>query len=146
MIKPSKRLRTIMVLLHALALGACLSASLLIVFKGVLLVAIGIHFRFINKQLNEQYYALKHSEASGWAFNDGSGFASVRVLPSTVISTAVMFLHIEIRKTNTHINHSLNTLPLIKSRRKKSIFILTDMLSEDEYRRLIVKLKTSVIK
>jgi toxin CptA len=124
----SKRLTWFIKFIHVLALVAGVMNSLPVIIKGVLLLAIGSHFYFQLKKLKSQQYTIKHSETLGWELADGDDFAVIQILPSTVISIFAVFLQFE--KENQS---------------KQSLVILSDALAEDDYRRLIVTLKTTDI-
>jgi predicted Kef-type K+ transport protein len=124
-LKPSKRLMRLLVVMHALALGASIACALPITVKLALLAGIFMHFRFFVKRLKNEQYTIKHTEALGWEISDGNDFEPVQILDSTVITIFAIFLHFN---DNAH---------------KRSVLIANDALSEDDYRRLIVRLKTA---
>lgn len=124
----SKRLTWFIKFIHVLALAACVMNSLPVIIKCALLLAIGCHFYFQFNGLKNQQYTIKHSETLGWELADGDDFAAIQILPSTVISIFAVFLQFE--KENQS---------------KQSLVILSDALAEDDYRRLIVTLKTTDI-
>ena len=124
-LKPSQRLKQLLVVMHALALGASIANALPIAVKLLLLTGICIHFRFTIKGLEKKQYKIKHTEALAWEIADGNDFKPIQVLNSTVITVFAVFLHFT---DNTH---------------KQSVLIVNDALSEDDYRRLIVRLKTA---
>ncbi len=124
-LKPSKQLKRLLVAMHVLALGASIVNTLPIAIKLALLTGIFLHFRFMLKRYKNPSYKIKHSEALGWEVSDGNDFESVQILNSTVITLFAIFLHFT---KNTH---------------KRSMLIVNDALSEDDYRRLIVRLKTA---
>ncbi len=124
-LKPSKRLEQLIIVIHALALGSSIANALPITVKLLLLSGICIHFHFMIKRLENEQYKIKHTEALGWEIAGGNDFQPVQILNSTVITTFAIFLHFT---DNT---------------RKQSVLIVTDALSENDYRRLIVRLKTA---
>lgn len=75
-----------------------------------------------HKFINEKR-SIKHSEKLGWQISNGGDFEVVEILTSTVITTVFIFLQIQDKPT---------------------IIIANDALSEDDYRRFIVKLKITV--
>lgn len=123
--KPSQRLKQLLVVVHVLAWGSSIANALPIAVKLVLLIGIGIHLGFILKHLNAKQYKIKQTEAFGWELSDGNDFESVQILNSTVITTFAIFLH------------------FTKKAHKNSLLILHDALTEDDYRGLIVRLKTA---
>ena len=124
-LKPSQRLKRLLVVIHTLALGSSIANTLPLAVKSALLVGICIHLYFAVKRLKSGQYNIKHTETSGWEISDGNDFKSVQILNSTVITVFAIFLHFN---HNTH---------------KQSLLILNDALTEDDYRRLIVRLKTA---
>jgi toxin CptA len=124
----SKRLTNFIKFIHVLALAACVMNSLPVIVKCVLLLAISSHFYFQLNGLKSQPYTIKHSETLGWELAEANNFVAIQILPSTVISIFAVFL--QFQKEN---------------KAKHSLVILSDALTEDDYRRLIVKLKTTDI-
>jgi toxin CptA len=124
-LKPSKRLKRLLVVMHMLALGSSLANALPIAVKLALLIGIWIHLCITVKRLKHEQYKIKHSEALGWEVSDGNDFKQVLILNSTVITLFAIFLHFN------------------DTAYKQSVLIVNDALSEDDYRRLIVKLKTT---
>lgn len=126
-LKPSKRLKRLLVVMHVLALGSSIANALPFAVQLALLTGICLHLRFMIKRLKSGHYIVKQSEALGWEVSDGNDFKSIQVLNSTVITIFAIFLHFT---DNTQ---------------KQSVLIVNDALSEDDYRRLIVRLKTAGI-
>ena len=113
--------------IHALTLLACVLNSLPVLIKCVLFVSVGLHFYVQTKQLNAQQYGIKHTETAGWELSTGGEFAAVAILPSTVISTVAIFLHVE-----------------TESKARQNLVIASDSLADNDYRSLIVRLKTTL--
>ncbi|MGR9013688.1 MAG: protein YgfX [Gammaproteobacteria bacterium] len=124
-LKPSKRLKRLLVVIHLLALGSSLANALPVVVKLILTAGINLHLWLTIKQLPSKRYIIKHTEAFGWEISDGSDFEPIQILNSTVTTVFAIFLHFN---KNTH---------------KQSLLIINDALAEDDYRRLIVRLKTA---
>jgi toxin CptA len=124
-LKPSMRLKQLLIIMHLLALASSIANALPIIVKLTLLTGIGLHLRFIIKRLKNEPYKIKHTEASGWEISSGNGFESIQILNSTVITLFAIFLHFN------------------KNAHKQSVLIVNDALNEDDYRRLIVRLKTA---
>lgn len=114
--------------MHVLAMSACLANALPPVIKISLLTGICLHLWVAVKRLPDTRPAIKFTEAAGWEISEGQDFEPVRVLNSTVITLYAIFLHVARQNQG-----------------KKTIIILRDALLEDDYRRLIVKLRTTVI-
>lgn len=93
--------------------------------KLILVIFICLDFLFMSKQNHAKDYKIKHTEGSGWELNEGKDFETIDIEKSTVLTTFAIFLHFK------------------KKTKKQSLLILNDMLTEDDYRRLIVRLKTN---
>jgi hypothetical protein len=125
-LKPSKRLKQLLIFAHVLALGACLANALPLAIKLGLSAGICLHFGGVIRHLNNPRQIIKYTEASGWEILEGNDFEPVRIINSTVITVYVIFLHV-----------------IRQSAGKKTIIVLKDALSKDDYRFLIVKLRTT---
>jgi hypothetical protein len=132
----SDLLRNSVILIHALALAACMANALALTVKVVLCAFILMHCRFAVRRLNTENHTIRYSEALGWELSGGRDFASIQILKSTVITTQVLVLHFK---------YSFQAQSW-KSFHVKSLLILNDALADDDYRFLIVKLKTTAIK
>lgn len=135
-IKPSKRLKKMVVFAHTLALGASMTNALAFAIKISLCALICIHCWWTVKRLTSERYAIKYTEALGWEVSEGCDFVPVDILKSTVITTQTLFLHFK---------HSSQAQSW-KSGHKKTLLVLNDALAVEDYRSLIVKLKTTAIK
>lgn len=124
-LKPSKRLTRLLIVMHLLAVGSSIFNALPLAVRLSLSVGICLHLWFSMKRLTRKTYSIKHTEAFGWEIADGNDFASIQILNSTVITVFAIFLHFN------------------KNAHKHSLLILNDALTEDDYRRLIVRLKTT---
>lgn len=124
-LKPSKRLKRFLVFVYLLGLGASIANSLPIAVKLAFLIGICLHFWLILKYWGNQQCTIKHTEAVGWEVSEGNNFEPIEILESTVITIFAIFLHFK------------------KDVRRKSLLIVNDALTEDDYRRLIVRLKTA---
>lgn len=125
-VKYSEHLTRVMGFIHVLALAASVLNSLPVWVKCVLLIAISSHFYWQFKRLKNQPYSIKHTEALGWELSAGGDFETVQVLPSTVTSIFAIFLHLKTANKSRY-----------------NLVIFSDALAEDDYRRLIVLLKTT---
>lgn len=126
-ITPSKVLIHVLCLVHLLALAACIICILPTGLKIALFIACSMNFGFFVKYLKNKQYILKHSYSSGWEISEGDRVVSIQIENSTVVTLVAVFLHF--RQPN---------------KAKETIVILPDSLTEDDFRRLIVKLKTSL--
>ncbi|CAA9890836.1 conserved hypothetical protein [Candidatus Methylobacter favarea] len=112
---------------HVLALGACIMNDLPLTVRFGLLAGIVLHLGFVLNCLKTERYKIRHTEAFGWEISVGKDFNPVIILNSTVITIFAIWLHIKRQNAD-----------------KQAILVLNDALSEDDYRRLIVMLKTSI--
>jgi hypothetical protein len=124
-LRPSRRLKQLLAVMHLLALAASIANALPVIVKVALVIGIGLHFFLALTRLKSEHYAIRHSETSGWEIASENDFKPVQILNSTVITLFAIFLHFD------------------KNAHKQSVLIVNDALSEDDYRRLIVRLKTA---
>lgn len=124
-LKASSRLTQLLIVMHVLAMGSSLANALPLEIKFILLLGIVIHLLVMLKQLNVRQYTLKQTEAFGWELSDGKDFEPIHIQNSTVITTFALFLHFN------------------KNTKRQSLLILNDSLTDEDYRRLIVRLKTA---
>lgn len=124
-LKPSRRLKRLLIAMHLLALAASSANALPVIVKLALLIGISIQLNFTIKRLASGHCSIKHSEAQGWAIDCDNDFAPIRILDSTVITVFAICLHFS------------------RNGRKQSVLIVNDALSAEDYRRLIVRLKTT---
>ena len=135
-LKPSKRLKKMVMFVYALALAASMVNALALSIKVGLCALIGIHCWLTVRRLNAEHYTIKHTEALGWEISEGRDLASIEILKSTVITTFALFLHFKYRSQAQSWKYGY----------KKTRLVLNDALAEEDYRCLIVKLKTTAIK
>jgi hypothetical protein len=124
------------IFVHMLALGASMANDLAFAIKISLFALICVHLWLTVRRLNAERQTIKYTEALGWEVSEEDDFASVEILKSTVITTFVLFLHFKYGSQDQ----------FGKSSQKKTLLVLSDALTEDDYRCLIVKLKTTAIK
>jgi hypothetical protein len=122
----SKRLIVLMALIHALALLASVMNSLPSILKCVLLIILVSHYYFQLNKLKTKHHRIEHNE-TGWRLALDNSFEEIQILPSTVISIFVIFLHF---KTD--------------NKPKQTLVIVSDALADEDYRCLIVRLKTTL--
>jgi toxin CptA len=123
--KQSRKLIQFLVVIHLLALAASIANALPVTVKSVLLIGICLHLWFITCQFQDRHYKIKHTEGLAWELADGNDVETIEIISSTVITTFAIFLHFK------------------RNAKKQSLLILNDALSDDDYRRLIVRLKTA---
>jgi hypothetical protein len=124
-LKPSRRLIHLLVVIHILALAASIANSLPIAVKLALMTWICLHFYFVINSQKGRIKKIRHSETLGWELSDNSNFKKIKIKKTTVITIFAIFLHFS---DDAHEHTAL---------------IVNDALSEDDYRRLIVRLKTA---
>lgn len=124
-LKSSKRLKRLLIVMHVLALGSSIASALPIAVKLTLSAGVCLHFGYTVKRLTSKPCIIKHTEEFDWEISDGNDFESIQILNSTVTTVFAIFLHFN------------------KNAHKQSLLILNDALTEDDYRRLIVRLKTA---
>jgi toxin CptA len=113
-------------LIHGLALLASVLNSLPILLKfGLLIIVVG-HFYFQLKTLKTTHHRIEHNE-TGWRLALDDSFEELEILPSTVISIFAIFLHFR-----------------ADNKPKQTLVIVSDALAEEDYRCLIVRLKTTL--
>lgn len=139
-VKPSLRLKYTMKALYLFALFACLDNSLPESYRIVLLLFIVANYFFMIYRHKDQHYVIQYDDVKGWQIKIDKQLLSVKILPSTLINNYALFLHLEILANSTHIQSIVDKM---LGRNKKSIVIMSDSLSNDDYRQLIVKLKTT---
>ncbi|MGZ8160053.1 MAG: protein YgfX [Methylobacter sp.] len=124
-LQPSRRLKQVLVTMHLLALASSIANALPVIVKLAMVIGIGLHHYFVLARLKSDQYVIKHSETSGWEIASDNDFKPIQILNSTVITLFAIFLHFN------------------KNAHKQSVLIVNDALNEDDYRRLIVRLKTA---
>lgn len=119
-LKPSKNLQYLVMLTHGLAIAASFANTLPMLVKIIVVLCIFLHFKFTFPKFCQEHRKLKYSDKRGWELADGGDYEQVEVLPSTVLTTVFIFLHL---------------------RNRTALVIANDALSESDYRHLLVKLK-----
>jgi toxin CptA len=135
-LKPSRRLIKMLVFAHVLALVAITANALAWFVKAGLCVGVCTSGWLTVKQVNARHYAIRQSDALGWQLTEGTDWLPIDILQSTVITRFALFLHFK---------HSFHTQSWLFNR-EKAWLILSDALAEEDYRWLIVKVKTTAIK
>ncbi len=135
-INTSHKLKRLVYGLHLLAVSSCWLADLPVnmqwVSTGAILGFWGLH-EYRHKAMA---IYLKYATGSGWQVSwDGDDFQAIMILDTSVITRWAIFLH--------YANEYPPQLKGYKGQVRKSLLILNDALSADDYRRLMVKLKLS---
>ncbi|MEQ1529015.1 MAG: protein YgfX [Methylococcales bacterium] len=125
-LKPSRRLKQLLIFIHVLALIASIANGLPIWAKLFVFLAVAGHYVWLTKRSGQPQYRIQHSHESGWQIFNTEQAHTVQILASTVITTFLIFLH-----------YTANGKP-------KTLLVANDALSTDDYRQLIVRLKTTV--
>jgi hypothetical protein len=131
-VKPSKLLGGMVIAAHGLAIAASLANAMPSLYQSILIAGLVVHLFHTVKQLNNGLPTVKYADESGWQIADGNEFESVVILKSTVVTTFAIWLHVRPRAETGFF--AVN---------KKAILIVRDALDEEDYRGLIVKLRTS---
>ena len=121
-IQPSKHLNYFLLGIHGLTLIACLTNDLNIIIKVLLLFSVIAHYYhfYQNQHPHELIYT------TSWQYTKNQQTFDITPLPSTVITPFAIFLQFK------------------QQNRFQTLFIPHDALSKDDYRHLIVKLKTTL--
>jgi hypothetical protein len=119
-LRPSKNLQRLVLAIHLITFIAAVSNALPLAAKLTIVVLIGLNFKVSFPGLKREQRKIRHTEKRGWEISVGGDFETATILQSTVVTTFLIFLHIQ---------------------NKPAILIANDALSRDDYRRLLVKLK-----
>ena len=127
-LKPSEQLKQLLIILYLLALVSCFANALPVSIKLSLSTLISLYCYDQTTSLLKTHYTIKHSDALGWEISTNNrDFQSIQILNSTVITQWAIFLHFN------------------NNAKKQSVLIPSDALSTQDYRLLIVRLKTTVL-
>ena len=132
----SNLLKQYFVYLHALVLVAVIANDLVLLIKLTLVISVALHGGFFLYRSPIHLVAIKYTEIMGWEISTGIGFISVDVLKSTVITTQALFLHFKFKSDVLYLNRW----------RKSAFLVVSDMVSDQDYRHLLVKLHITGIK
>ena len=135
-LNPSRRLKKLVVFVHTLTLAAAMTNALILAIKISLCALIGISCWLTTRRISAEHYTIKYTEALGWELLEKGSFASIDILKSTVITTQALFLHFKYGAQGRS----------WRSRYKNTLLVLNDALADEDFRYLIVKLKTTAIK
>jgi hypothetical protein len=128
-VQPSGRLKRGIIAVHLLVWVACMASELVVVVKVTLTGLVGWYYRYSLQRLSNDNWIIKHSDTFGWQVVVDGKCASIYILDSSVITTFAIFLHFKYQN----------------GVRCNSV-IVNDALAPDDYRQLIVRLKTSRVK
>jgi hypothetical protein len=127
--QPSVRLRQFIVVVHVLALAACLANALAVMYKIGLIVFVAGHYCRTRMHNKSQAWQIRHDDTKGWQIWIDGQFQVINILGSTVTTTIVILLHF-----------------YSKDRGRQNIAIPYDALPTDDFRQLIARLRTSTTK
>lgn len=122
-----------LVFVHLLAIVVASMAYLSVLIKVVLasLILISL-FYYVNRERHSKGFTLRYSTELQWEIaSSGADFKFIKISPSTVLSSYLIFLHYSIIE-------DANGKP-----KQKTQLICKDALINDEFRRLKVELKIS---
>jgi hypothetical protein len=125
-VKSSKILMFFICIIHVLAVYSCLLAAVPIVIKIVLPVGI-LLFLMLSLYQKSKLTGLKlqYSSSQAWQVAMvGADYSQIQILPSTVITSLVIFLHYK-----------------KQSGKKQSMLIFNDAVSPEAFRKLTVELR-----
>jgi len=111
-----------------LATIACFSNGLAINYQLIALLTVIISANFYWQDYQKfQSYVICHNEAIGWQLAKiENNYQNIMVLPTTVLTAQFIVLHFRFQRG-----------------RKQALLIVNDALNKQDYRRLLIELKTS---
>ena len=138
--KPSKHLNYIIGLLHFLAVLAISQSALTLVYQIMVSLIFIINGVASIRYFENRRYTIKYDAAGGWQMAEKHHFVAITVLPSSVTTPLVTFLHLELPIKQTHISTIVGKAALSQ---QKNLLIMADSLPANRYRQLLVTLKTA---
>ncbi|NOQ14518.1 MAG: hypothetical protein GQ583_08610 [Methyloprofundus sp.] len=124
-VKQSKYLLTFIISVHSLAVLSSLSVAILMPFKLLLLMLVCDSLYFHLQRYKKAYYlfSLKYTTAFSWELSHNNNLTRMRILDSSVLTSVIIILHVEINKKH------------------RNILVCRDAVSAEAYRQLLVTLK-----
>lgn len=110
---------------HGLATLAAIVNDLAVAIKLAIVVAVVLNYRFSARTLQQAPTKIRYSDSQNWQIVLNGEYETVQILPDTVLTTLAIFLSFKQGKQRHH------------------WLIAKDALSEADYRKLLVKLKTT---
>lgn len=138
--KPSKHLNYSIGLLHFLALLAISQSSLALVYQIIVSFIFIINGVVSIRYFENRRYTIKYDAVGGWQLAEKHHFVPITLLPASVITPLVTFLHLELPTKQTHISAIAGKASLSQ---QKNLLIIADSLPANSYRQLLVTLKTA---
>jgi hypothetical protein len=122
-LNPSIKLQQFNLAAHGLALIAVFLNNLPWLLRIAIAVIVASDLWIKDKRIKNESRIITYNDRSGWQLKTGANLESIDILTSTVVTPAVIFLHTKARPAQ---------------------IIVHDALDEDDFRRLIVKLKLTI--
>ncbi len=124
-LKPSAIQIYFIFIIHVLAVYSCLIAAVPMMIKMVLAVGVLLHLIFsLHQKAKLTGLKLQYSSSRAWEVAIKGVFSPIYILPSTVITPLVIFLHFK-----------------KQSGKKQSMLIFNDAISSEAFRKLTVELR-----
>lgn len=108
---------------HGLAFIAVLLNNLPWLVRIAIVVIVVADFWIQRQSIKKESRIITYNDRLGWQIKTGGDLEPIEILPSTVVTPVVIFLHIKA---------------------KPAQIIVHDALDDDDFRRLIVKLKLTI--
>lgn len=124
-VEQSKYLLIFIVSVHGLALLSSLFVAVLMSFKllVVMLICDSLYFHLRRYQKGFYLYSLKHTAEFSWELFSKNSLTGMRILNSSVLSSFVIILHVEINSKH------------------RNLLLCRDAVSAEAYRQVLVALK-----
>ena len=124
-VQQSKYLLVFIISIHSLALLSSLFLAILMPLKLLVLTLIcdSLYFHLQRYKKGFYLFSLKYTTEFAWELFDKNSLAHVRILESSVLTSFIIILHIEINKKH------------------RNILVCRDAVSAEAYRQLFVALK-----
>jgi hypothetical protein len=126
-INKSPLLVHLLIIIHSLAVFACLANALPWFYKLMILAVVVSSLVLTLRRYHTQFksYHIQHNETSVWQLaSSENAIETIKILPSSVVTCWVILLHFRLENDECH-----------------SLIILNDALNEKDYRALAVTLK-----
>ena len=122
-----------LVILHGLAVIVAILTPFPVIYKAITTVLILVSLIVSLKQESSlKGFILRYTTVFGWEISESNYcFDLIEILPSTVLTPYMVFLHYRIKQSGKH------------KQKVKAILIVKDALIDDDFRKLRVELKIS---
>jgi hypothetical protein len=132
-ITPSFLLIKWLVILHSLAVIVAIFTPFSLIYKILTIVLVLASLAIsIKQEIGSKSFILRYTTVFGWEISHSNQhFDSIEILPSTVLTTYMIFLHYRIDDNG------------INKQKNKAIMIVKDALIDDDFRQLRVELRIS---